>query len=498
MPVMNMFPGGSTLQIPLEACTAFSATAGNAQVELTWTDPLDKYATPEGDISDTGDQLVSEWDHTVLVRKTGSQPAGPNDGTVVVSSSVRNQYQSTAYVDSGLTNDTTYYYGVFAYNKDGVASAGAFVNAIPKARPASYGIFGVQWDTSNSSTALTRLTIANDPNHYVDHDIASEPAPAVGAGAGSSPFDAFSPWMGMEEYNIVNGEPLYKQGDEGFSRTQYDTAVWVPEFWYKIEQSGNIIRYYVASDEQPGFAKHPGSGRYMARYTAATSSLSVSGRAPRVDLTRATARAAAQSKGTGWQLDDYAAWCARNLLYLVEFADFNSQAKIGLGNIRASAALKNGGTDSMIYHTGRAAGTDGYTAVQYRHMENVWGNLNTWVDGVNFYSTQVWASTDPSSYGDATQEGYSNLGSRISMSAYISKLSVPNDAPWAMFPTAGGGSSSTYVSDGSEYGVGSEWRQLAVGGDWSDGSEAGLWYFDGAGDQDFAHIKIGFRTLWVP
>ena len=80
MPVMNMFPGGSTLQIPLEACTAFSASAGNAKVELTWTDPKDKYATPEGDISDTGDQLVSEWDHTVLVRKTGSQPAGPHDG----------------------------------------------------------------------------------------------------------------------------------------------------------------------------------------------------------------------------------------------------------------------------------------------------------------------------------------------------------------------------------------------------------------------------------
>ena len=133
MPVMNMFPGGSTLQIPLDAPTSFSAAAGNAQVELTWTDPLDKYATPEGEVSETGDQLVSEWDHTVLVRKTGSQPAGPNDGTVVVSSSVRNQYQSTAYVDSGLTNDTTYYYGVFAYNKDGVASSGAFVNATPKA-----------------------------------------------------------------------------------------------------------------------------------------------------------------------------------------------------------------------------------------------------------------------------------------------------------------------------------------------------------------------------
>lgn len=131
MPGINMMPSGSTLQIPLDACTAFSASAGNAKVELTWTDPKDKYATPEGDISDTGDQLVSEWDHTVLVRKTGSQPAGPNDGTVVVSSSVRNQYQSTGYTDTGLTNDTTYYYGVFAYNKDGVASEGAFVSAMP-------------------------------------------------------------------------------------------------------------------------------------------------------------------------------------------------------------------------------------------------------------------------------------------------------------------------------------------------------------------------------
>lgn len=133
MPGMNMFPGGSTLQIPLDAPAGFTAKAGNAQVTLTWTDPKDKYATPEGEVSETGDQLVSEWSHTVLVRKTGSQPAGPNDGTVVVSSSVRNQYQTTAYVDSGLQNDTTYYYGVFAYNADGVTSPGAFASATPQA-----------------------------------------------------------------------------------------------------------------------------------------------------------------------------------------------------------------------------------------------------------------------------------------------------------------------------------------------------------------------------
>lgn len=133
MPGMNMLPGGTTLQIPLDAPAGFTAEAGNAQVTLTWTDPKDKYATPEGETAQDPDQLVSVWDHTVLVRKTGSQPAGPNDGTVVVSSSVRDQYASAGYVDTGLQNDTTYYYGVFAYNTDGVASEGAFANATPMA-----------------------------------------------------------------------------------------------------------------------------------------------------------------------------------------------------------------------------------------------------------------------------------------------------------------------------------------------------------------------------
>lgn len=492
----NAIFGGSTLRIPLDAPTSLAATAGNAQVELTWTDPKDKYATPEGEVSETGYQLVSEWSHTVLVRKTGSQPAGPNDGTVVVSSSVRNQYQTTAYVDSGLTNDTTYYYGVFAYNKDGVASEGAFVTATPIARPASYGVFGVQWDTSNSSTALTRLTIANDPNHYVDHDITSEPVPAVGTGAGSSPFDAFSPWMEMEEYNIVSGEALYKQGDEGFSRTQYDTMVWVPEFWYKIEQDGNIIRYYVASEEQEGFEKHPGSGRYMSRYTADSSNVSASGSAPRVKLTRATARTSARGKGTGWQQDDYAAWCARNLLYLVEFADFNSQAKIGQGNVDTSAALANGRTDSMTYHTGRAAGTDGRTAIQYRHFENLWGNVYTWVDGINFNSAQVWVSTNPDSFADNTSNGYTNIGNRATQSNYIRSMAVQSAAPWAMFPTAVGGSGSTYVSDYSWCSGG--WAVLYVGGFWYDGSFAGLWSFGGDNASSGSYSYVGLRLLWKP
>ena len=131
MPGINMMPSGSTLQIPLDACTNFSGEAGNAQVTLTWTDPKDKYATPEGETAQDPDQLVSVWEYTQIIRKTGSQPTGPHDGELVVSSSVRDQYATTGFVDNGLTNDTLYYYAAFAYNTDGVASEGAFTSATP-------------------------------------------------------------------------------------------------------------------------------------------------------------------------------------------------------------------------------------------------------------------------------------------------------------------------------------------------------------------------------
>lgn len=131
--LLSMFPGTGE-QIPLDAPTGFTGTAGNAQVTLTWTDPKDKYATPEGETTEEGDQLVSEWAYTRIIRKTGSAPTGPNDGVLVVESSVRDQYASTGYVDSGLTNGTTYYYGAYAYNKDGVASDGAVTEGLtPKA-----------------------------------------------------------------------------------------------------------------------------------------------------------------------------------------------------------------------------------------------------------------------------------------------------------------------------------------------------------------------------
>ena len=361
------------------------------------------------------------------------------------------------------------------------------------------GTFGVQWDTTNPSSALTRLSQENDPNGLVTVDITTEPVAAVGSGEGSSPFDNYFPWKGMEEFNVVDGDPLYKQGEEGFSRTLYDTMVWVPEFWYYIQVDGDYIRYYISSETRPGFKKHPGSGMYMSRYEASDDSGygSKSGKAPKTGITRATARTNATAKGDGWRQDDFAAYCARCLLYLVEFADFNSQAKLGNGWTSETAATNTGGTDSMLYHTGRPDGENGHTAVQYRHIENPFGNVFAWVDGINMNNENVYICTDPSKYADDTSDNYTFIGTRASFNGYVKKVSVPSgENNWCMFPTEVGASSTTYLCDYSTYNIG--WRVLHVGGSWGSGPSAGFLCFYGISTSADLSSSIGLRLLWAP
>lgn len=118
------------MQIPLDPCTNLETSAGNAKVGLTWDDPVNKYATPEGETAGDPQQLAAIWQYTALVRKVGSAPNDINDGIIVTRSSIRDQYKDTPYEDNTVINDTEYYYGVFAVNQDDVASDGIFTEGI--------------------------------------------------------------------------------------------------------------------------------------------------------------------------------------------------------------------------------------------------------------------------------------------------------------------------------------------------------------------------------
>ena len=359
-------------------------------------------------------------------------------------------------------------------------------------------IFGVVWDYSNSSTALARVTKANDPNNYVNTDITTSPSPAVGTGSGSSPFDDYMPWKGMDEYNIVDNTIGAKRGESGFSRSSNDVMVYIPEFYYKVvnDSSSSKRYFYIADKATTGFEKHPGSGRYVGRYNT-SNNRSASPSTPYINMTRASARNGARGKGNKWALYDYASWCAVWLLYIVEYADWNSQSKIGRGYVDNNINLiASGYTDSMTYHTGRASGSDGSTSVQYRHIENPWGNIHEWIDGINFSDGTVYICTDISKYADATSTNYTNIGTKAQSNGYISATGYSSTSPWSFYPTSTSGSETTYIPDVADYGSG--WRVLCVGGDWGSGSSAGLFCFAASGGSGDSYSGVGARLLFVP
>lgn len=362
-------------------------------------------------------------------------------------------------------------------------------------------VYGVCWNYGNNNTKLERLTPDTDPYEKVSTTINTEPVAAVGDGEGSSPFDGCMPWSGMEEYNILSDGRIIKSGEDGFSRTANDTMVYIPEFWYMVaDDASNQKRYfYVADAETEGFEKHPGSGRYLSRYTASSGYLSKTGQALLTSISRTTARKGCRGKGIGWQQYDFATYCAVCLLYIVEYADWDSQTKIGQGYTSSSnsSAIVSGKTDSMTYHTGRASGTNGQTAVQYRHLENLWGNVYQLVDGINFSSRAAYVCTDPSKYADDTTTGYTSAGLSLpSSNGYISGLGNSTPFTWAFIPNAARGSASTYIPD---YVLSNtSWQVLCVGSDWNSATHAGLFSFRGNISASYTYASIGARLLYIP
>ena len=68
--------------------------------------------------------------------------------------------------------------------------------------------------------------------------------------------------------------------------------------------------------------------------------------------------------------------------------------------------------------------------------------------------------------------------------------------PWAFYPTAVGGSETTYIPDYANYNSG--WRVLRVGGYWGSGGLAGLFYFDAYNSSSVSYSNVGARLLFHP
>jgi len=88
-------------------CASIRCITQGTTVKLKWRDPDDLVVDGV---------TISRWKKTVVVRKQGSYPTSPEDGTVVVTNTVRNQYATSAYTDTTSDSTITWYYQFFPYS----------------------------------------------------------------------------------------------------------------------------------------------------------------------------------------------------------------------------------------------------------------------------------------------------------------------------------------------------------------------------------------------
>lgn len=351
------------------------------------------------------------------------------------------------------------------------------------------GAYAVQWNYAETSTALARGGLAASFG-------APQPATALD-GVGSSPFDGIMPWAGMKKYNIIDGAVSYSEDDAGFSETDYDTVVYIPEFYYYAEKDTDNERWTwaISPTQLTGFKKHPGSGRYIGRFHSSGSSAAIyskSGVTPLAIVSITNFNTYSHNKGEKWYQMDVAVWSALQMLYLVEFADFNSQSKLGNGQNTGSVKA-TGSTTGASYHTLKLSSASN----QYRWVENPFSNLCTWLAGFYSSSRSVYL-TEADTTLSVTTSGKTDSGIDLpSSNGCISGFGFSDDFSWAFIPDTSTGTDYTkYAAD--RVGSLSSYPIALVGGYYDSYAGYGFFYLNANYDASGTNSSIGSRLLYIP
>lgn len=220
-----------------------------------------------------------------------------------------------------------------------------------------YHIYGARW-TSDPSPVWERTDDAaefTDPVPYAP-DVTNY----------GSPFDNIYPWSEMTKH------------DDFYA----GLIVTIPKFYYNLTEYGNGGLWIRISDKPvAGFGISPAHRKHYTPDDSDTEkNIICVGRYKSCSTGRSDTNTTIMSSYAYnevwdriaklhpdvWGMDFdtlFSLW----LLFLVEFANWDSKGVVG----RGSTSSTTGVTDSMPYHTGTMGGTAG---VQYRNIENLWAH----------------------------------------------------------------------------------------------------------------------------
>lgn len=396
-------------------------------------------------------------------------------------------------------------------------------------------------------------------------------------------FDSRYPWSEIISYNYdvikkkINayyGDPTFK-----FDGTNGEVLTRIPEFYWKREIINGYEYIYIADYAIAGFNKSEefSVGRYDACIDEDGKLHSYSGYSPSTNKNITQHRDAAKLLSDEFCMIDYRYFMLQ-MLYLVEYANYNSQSQLGngiigirynandkaiiaqertntiviatndyfkvgqqiaigttvdgvsickdrtitkiteyskdttegtaitfdgdpvniaIGNIIHACAQKEGGCDSLGMKSGCLA-NDSQHAVIYRGIENIFGNVFNWIDGLNIQNYQAYICRNPKEYiSDKFEVPYIKLGyvNCNEKDMYIKKLGFDEKNPDIALPIeiGGGAGSSSGMCD---FYYSSEGNRVArVGGNFHYGSVAGLWYWGCDSSSVSSGLSCGARLL---
>ena len=346
---------------------------------------------------------------------------------------------------------------------------------------------------------------------------------------------------------VTIGETTYPVG------TKVQVMVEQPRFYYKVVPlelepiSGGDghhmrkARYYVSDQPRSGFKLHPlfkyntaeNEKVYLSAFEGclwdksantyllndeqvadfAADMLSSIGNAKPVsgltqNLTRANARALAHNRGTGWEIQTAASASASQMLMLVEYASFNMQEKIGVGvtskvdDGATSMTEITGATTNLGNASGAVMNANNFNVVTYRGEENLWGNIWTFVDGMNINAKGIHKLyVADHAFADSVLDGaYKDTGITLAKAnGYVSAFGYNEAFDWLFVTSEVLGNSSLPVGDYFWQNHTYNAVMIALlGALWSSGASAGAFYWYVYCAPSDRYRYVGARPVYFP
>lgn len=385
-------------------------------------------------------------------------------------------------------------------------------------------------------------------------------AGAVGKNAGND-FDVFPMYGGRKRCNVLdNGTITAYYGDSNFAEdgSNGQVMVYQPKFYYKVvplkldpQTNGygyhlRSANYYISATPKSGFKLHPAfydenrnpvdyilfsayegciydtsanaylkNDEQIADFSAdKLSSIAYakpcSGKSQY--LTRTNAEQLAENRGKGWHCTTIKAESVNQMLMAIELANFNMQNAIGLGvvlltNVSGTNCSVNTGETSFLGNlTGCADGTEGMIPISYRGMENPWGNIWKFIQGINEYIDKNGAfhgyiCDDYIFSENKNTDNYRDIGFDLERkTGYISAFGYSTEYDWLFLVSEANGNAEFPIGD--HYWFGSttleQWRDCILGGGWYSNSQAGSFYWNLHSSNNIKYSDIGCRLFYVP